>query len=184
MSLFDDMLKSPLPSAMYESDDDDYGFDDMKSGTSFDDDNPDYAGETAELNDEESQNVDAVINSVATPILISQELNDEEVKEFVEGVDGAIAEAEGFITEKTIVKFDKNAKKAQLFEIALAAVAREKKDPLYRKLETVYKMERILKAKLRKKYRSQATAKMKEYLSRARKSKSGILARIASKLSK
>lgn len=134
------------------------------------------------LSPEESQHVDDVMNSVATPMLISDELSEDEIKEFVEGVDSDIAVAEGFLTERTIVRFDKNAKKAQLYEVAIAAVAREKKDPLYRKLETVYKMERVLKAKLRKKYHSQANAKVKEYLARAKKSKSGILARIANKI--
>lgn len=135
------------------------------------------------LTPDESQHVDDVMNSVATPMLISDELDETQMKEFVESVDSDIAIAEGFLTERTIVKFDKNAKRSQLYEVAVAAVAREKKDPLYRKLETVYKMERILKAKLRKKYHTQANAKVKEYLARAKKSKSGLLARIASKIS-
>ena len=42
-------------------------------------------------------------------------------------------------------------------------------------------MERILKAKLRIKYHAQASRKVKEYLRKAQKSKSGILSRIASK---
>lgn len=138
-----------------------------------------------ELTPDESQRVDDTMNTVATPILIQDELNDEEsVREFVESVDSDIAVAEGFLTERTIIKFDKNAKKAQLYEVAVAACAREKKDPLYKKLETVYKMERILKGKLRKKYNSSAQKKVKEYLARAKKSKSSIISRIANKLTK
>lgn len=144
---------------------------------------PDDCPDCNPLTPDESQHVDDVMNSVATPMLISDELDEDEIKEFVESVDSDIAVAEGFLTERTIVRFDKNAKKAQLYEVAVAAVAREKKDPLYRKLETVYRMERILKAKLRKKYHTQANAKVKEYLSRAKKSKSGILSRIANKIS-
>lgn len=136
------------------------------------------------LTPDESQRVDDVMNTVATPMLLADELKDNDaMKEFVESIDSDIAIAEGFLTEKTIIKFDKNAKRAQLYEVAVAAVAREKNDPLYRKLETVYKMERILKAKLRKKYHSQANAKVKEYLARAKKSKSGLLSRIAKKIS-
>ena len=136
-----------------------------------------------DLTPDESQKVDEVMNAVATPLLIKNEFaSEDDYSEFVESVDSDIAVAEGFLTERTIVKFDKNAKKAQLYEVAVAAVAREKKDPLYKKLETVYKMERILKAKLRKKYHAQANAKVKEYLQRAKKSKSGILAKIAAKL--
>lgn len=134
------------------------------------------------LSPAESQRVDDVINTVATPILINGELTESEIEEFVNSMDSDIAVTEGFLMERTIVKFDKNAKKAQLYEVAVAAVAREKKDPLFKKLNTVYKMERILKAKLRKKYHAQAQQKVKEYLARARKSKSGILSRIANKI--
>lgn len=143
---------------------------------------PDDTVDTTPLTPEQSQKVDDTINAVATPILIGNELNDEQCREFVESMDSDIAVNEGFLTEKTIIKFDKNAKRAQLYEVAVAAVAREKKDPLYKKLQTVYKMERIIKAKLRKKYHSQAQQKVKEYLARAKKSKSGILARIANKI--
>ena len=136
-----------------------------------------------ELTPDESQRVDDVINTVATPILLKSELDEVGMNEFVEGIESDIVMAEGFLTERTIVRFDKNAKKAQLYEVAVRAVAREKKDPLYRKLETVEKMKRIIEAKLRKKYDSQARKKMKEYLDRAKKSKSGILAKIAHKLS-
>lgn len=139
--------------------------------------------DTTELTPEESQRVDDTINAVATPLLIQSELNNEEdIKEFVESTDSDIAIAEGFLTERTIIKFDKYARKAQLYEVAVAAVAREKHDPLYKKLTTVYRMERILKAKLRKKYHTQANVKVKEYLARAKKSKSGVLAKIAAKI--
>lgn len=136
-----------------------------------------------ELTPDESLRVDDTMNAVATPMLLADELDTEEsMREFVESVDSDIAAREGFLTERTIVKFDKQAKKAQLYETAVAACAREKKDPLYKKLETVYRMERILKAKLRKKYHSQAIVKVKEYLARAKRSKSGIISKIAKKL--
>lgn len=134
------------------------------------------------LTPDESQEADDLMNAVATPMLLADELDECDMKEFVESVDADIAIAEGFLTERTIVKFDKHAKRAQLYEVALRSVARAKNDPLYRKLETVEKMRRILRAKLSKKYHAQANAKVKEYLNRAKKSKSGILSRIAAKL--
>lgn len=138
---------------------------------------------STELTPEEDRKVDDTMNAVATPIMIQSELTDKEIEEFVESVDSDIAINEGLLTERTIVKFDKNARKNQLMAVAVLAVAREKKDPLYKKLNTIYKMERIIEAKLRKKYYSQATRKVQEYLKRARQSKSGILARAAAKLS-
>lgn len=139
--------------------------------------------EDTELTPDESKRVDDVINTVATPILLNSELDECDMKEFVEGLDIDIAVAEGFLTERTIVRFDKNAKRAQLFEVAVRAVAREKKDPLYRKLEWLEKMKRIIEAKLRKKYESPARKKVLGYIDRAKKSKSGILSKIAHKLS-
>ena len=138
--------------------------------------------DTEVLSPDESQRADDVINAVATPLMLNGELSEAEINEFVESVDSDIAIAEGLLTERTIVKFDKNAKRAQLYEVAVAACAREHNDPDFRKLQTVYKMERILKKKLRKKYNSQAQKKVKEYLARAKKSKSGIISRIAHKI--
>lgn len=135
-----------------------------------------------DLTPDEERNVDDVMNAVATPLILNNDLSEEEIKEFTNSLDGEIAEQEGFITERTIVRFDKNARKAQLYEVAIAAVGREKNDPDWRKLQTVYKMERKLKARLRKKYNALAMRKVKEYLDRARKSKSGVLAKLAAKL--
>ena len=134
-----------------------------------------------DLTPEEDRRVDDTMNAVATPLLVN-DLDESSFNEFTESADLDMAVAEGFLTERTIIKFDKNAKKAQLYEVAVAAVAREKKDPLFRKLQTVYKMERILKAKLRKKYDAAARRKVKEYLQRAGKSKSGFLANIVKKI--
>ena len=134
------------------------------------------------LTPEENRNVDDVLNSVGTALLLNDEMNEEEYKEFVNGLEGGIAEAEGFLTERTIVRLDKNAKKAHLYELALFTVAREKNDRDWKKLQTVYKMKRMLKARLRKKYNNLAMKKYREYLDRARKSKSGILAKIANKM--
>lgn len=136
-----------------------------------------------ELTPEEDREVDDLMNTVATPMLLADELKTEsDYKEFVESVDYDIAIAEGFYTERTIVKFDKTARLAQLYEVALASIARAKRDRDYRKLETVYAMERRLKAKLRKKYGPQAEKKAKEYLQRAKKSKSGVLSKVASRI--
>jgi hypothetical protein len=208
MSMFEKLLGEPLPSTVnskFEATDDGIEDTDLPKDTNTpaeecgDIDNPEVpaggdepapavppvtpAPEVVdELPPEEDQRVDDAMNAIATPLLIADEMDDEEIKEFAESTDAMILEAEGLLTERTIIKFDKHAKKAQLYEVAVAACAREHKDPLWRKLETVYKMERILKAKLRKKYNGPATRKVKEYLARAKKSKSGVLSKIASKV--
>lgn len=204
MSKFSDLLSKPLPSAkiadtpIVEGVDDVINVDDpidtpaADISGSTDLDGKLDAGEVVtkmdeedvELTPEESQKVDDTMNAVATPILIQSELNTEEaIKEFTESADCDIAEAEGFLTERTIVRLDKQARLKQLYEVAVIAIARAKKDRLYKKLQTLQKMERDIEAKLRKKYDAPAKKKAKEYLARARKSKSGVLARIANKLS-
>ena len=203
---FQDLLKQPLPSSYMESDEncesnecapaeeDSNLINDVKIPDIKDDPSTEFSpvqsqtpppiepepGEVKLSPDEDIEASDTM-NTVATPLLISS-MEDNDIKEFVNGVDGTIAETEGFLTEKTIVRFDKNARKEQLYEVAIRSCARAHKDPLYYKLETVYRMERILKAKLRRKYNSEANRKVKEYLAKAKKSKSGILSRIASKI--
>jgi phenylalanyl-tRNA synthetase beta chain len=85
--------------------------------------------------------------------------------------------------EITIEKIEKNAKKAQLYEVAWMTIARSKKDKDMRKLDMLYKMERVLKAKLRKRYHQLAIKKVKEWMGKKAKSKSGLIRRIVNKLS-
>lgn len=129
------------------------------------------------------QRMDDALTAVVAPILLSDEIGSEdEMKEFVESDDYHMAVYEGLITERTIVRFDKNAKRAQLYETAVRVCAREAKDPLYKKLMTVEKIKRTIEAKLRRKYNAPATKRVKEWLKRAQKSKSGLFAKIANKI--
>ena len=190
---FSDILKRPLPSAaagpVLESDDSDIDTKDIEKEVENEVKVEEVNEETSALTPEEDAAVDGAMDAVVPSLLLQGGVNDADIPgaidmaDMVESGEADILVSEGYLTEKTIVRFDKNAKRAQLYEVAVLTIAREKKDPLYRKLETVYKMERVLKAKLRKKYHSQANKKVKEWLERARKSKSGILAKIANKLS-
>lgn len=136
-----------------------------------------------ELDDAEDAEVDAALDAIAPTILLQDELSDEEKVEFVESAEMDILEEEGLINERTIIKFDKNAKKAQLYEVAWMTIARSKKDKDMRKLDMLYKMERILKAKLRKRYHQLAIKKVKEWMGKKAKSKSGLIRRIVNNLS-
>lgn len=136
-----------------------------------------------ELDDAEDAEVDAALDAIAPTILLQDELSDEEKVEFVESAEMDILEEEGLINERTIIKFDKNAKKAQLYEVAWMTIARSKKDKDMRKLDMLYKMERVLKAKLRKRYHQLAIKKVKEWMGKKAKSKSGLIRRIVNNLS-
>lgn len=139
--------------------------------------------EKGKLTEEEEQNIDERIKRVATPLLIQDELSDdEEVNMFKESVDTDVAMDEGYFTERTIVRFDKRARRSQLKKVAVFAIAKEKNDVLYRKLVTIWKLERKLEAMLCKKYNTQAEAKVKKYIADAKKSKSSIVKKAINKI--
>ena len=171
-------------------DDDDYDENCGKNCMEDSDENPEIpvasTVDTVDADDftpDEDQAINDTMDTVGTAVLLKNELNSEDaVKEFTESMDYDMAVAEGFMTERTIVRFDKKARKAQLYEVAVRACAREKHDPLYKKLMTIEKMKRVIEAKLRVKYNAPAQKKVKEYILRAQKSKSGVLAKIIKKI--
>lgn len=179
-------LTADAPSQMPEDDDDDT--------------------EEVELSPEEDAEADSIINLAATPIVLKEELTPSEVKEFAESEEYSIAVDEGFAFEsadetfactvgdifvateaakfsnKNIVRFTKEARTNQLFEVCVQACARAKNDPMYWKLHKVQELRRKIKAVLRVRYKGPAMKKAKEYLIRLRQSKSPTMAKAASKL--
>lgn len=130
------------------------------------------------------QKIDDTIQRAATPILLGGELSGDEADDFVESVNCDAAIADGFMTERTIVKFDKKARFAQLHKVAVLAIAKEKKDPLYKKLVTAWRIEKTIEGRLTDKYGSQANARVRVYLQRAKQSKSAPIKNAANKLDK
>ena len=70
------------------------------------------------------------------------------------------------VTERTIVRMDKKAKLSRAFRTSVFTIARRKKDVKFKKLLTIWRMERNLEAYLIKKYRSEALRMAKESLKR------------------
>ena len=157
-----------------------------------------------ELSPEEETDADQAMAVVATPLLLDDELKEESVyEEFADdfGVmveEGFLFESDadryldvennGFMTEaklfapKTRVQLNEADRRKQLFEVGVQASARAHNDPLYWKLQKCYKLERMIKAKLRQKYRGESLRRVKEYIKRLRASKSKILTAIAKKI--
>lgn len=198
----DDELDDMEASVHDEDDEDD---DDDIEGSDDDDE------DEATLSDDEEIEADKFMSLVATPAVLKNELTEEECKDFAESVDLEIAIDEGFFLEsdndgsifesdgdfdfddmltleaakfapKTKVVFSEKDRKKQLFEVGVAASARAHGDRDYMKLQKCYRLERILKAKLRKKYKAEALKRVKAYILRLKKSKSGILSKIADKI--
>lgn len=157
-----------------------------------------------ELTDDEEDEADQNMAIVATPVLLDDELKEESVvEEFMNEFPTMVAE--GFLLEsdldeyldtdmdsmfteakvfasKTRVQLNEKDRRKQLFEIGVQASARAHNDPVYWKLQKVYKLERIYKAKLRQKYRGEALKRVKAYVKRLKASSSGVLKKLGEKI--
>lgn len=105
----------------------------------------------------------------------------EEIRSLLEGtsLDNAIYN-ERLLSEKTIVRMDKHAKKNRYKMQAVLAIAKEKNDKLFKKLVTVWKMRKMLERKLAQKYGTAAERRAKEMIKKAKASKSAPVRKAAS----
>ena len=166
----------------------------------------DEDNDEVELSPEEEQEADDMMGVAATTVLIKDEMNKDEQKKFIESEEavraaineGLLLESDvndlaadlGLFTEKKnynkkmIIRLDKEAKQKQLFALAVNVSAAAHNDPDYRKLKKVNRMRKILRAKLVRKYKAEATKRMKVYYKKLTTSKSGPLAAIGKALHK
>lgn len=163
--------------------------------------------EPVELSAEEEREADDLMSLAGTTELLKSELNADERKEFLESsTETQIAVFEGFLLEsdvvppsedededimteakmynKTMVRFSREHRKAQLYAVALNVSARAHNDPDFIKLQKVQKMRRLLKKRIQKKYHAEAVRRMKVYYNRLKSSKSQVLSSLAKKISK
>ena len=192
---FAESLKAPLPSATAAATyaDQEERNNIVNGGMDVD---PDLAGAKAAadamaIHDEPCEDYDApgtpndetdvLIQKVGTPIVMKDALSAEECAAFKESVESDIAISEGFFTERTIVKFDKNARLSQLRRVSALALAKQANDPLFKKLNKVWKMERMLESKIYSKYKSKADQRARKLYANLKKSKSKTLSAAAQK---
>jgi hypothetical protein len=91
---------------------------------------------------------------------------------------------EKLLSEKTIVRLDKYAKKNRFKMQAVLAIAKEKNDKLFKKLVTVWKMRKMLEHKLEQKYGAMAERRAKEMMKKSKSSQSGAVRKAASFIGK
>ena len=158
-----------------------------------------------ELTPEEEIEADDMMKVAATTMLVNDELNAEEKVALLSNeAEIATVINEGFLTEtdvnmlaleaglvteakynnKMIIKLDAASKKKQLYALAVNVSAAAHNDKDYIKLKKVMKMRKILRTRLEKKYRTEATKRMKIYFKRLRNSKSNTLSNIGTKADK
>lgn len=112
-------------------------------------------------------------------------LTQEELEAFLENyneVSNAIGEE--VLMEKSIVRLDKQAKLSRAQKVAVFTVAKEKNDPLFKKLLTVWRMERFLEAQLFKKYGNEGMRRAKKAMQQGSQSKSNLVKKVAKNLQK
>lgn len=98
--------------------------------------------------------------------------------------DLAAAISENVVLEKTIVRLDKQAKLSKARKMAIFAIAKEKKDPKFKKLITIWKWERYIETYLDKRYGDEAMRRARKTVSNASKSKSKMVSKAGKSLNK
>lgn len=139
--------------------------------------NDDLLSENAGITQENPDNDVLLMEAVLNANLTSDELEalSEDSKEL------AILQDENILQEKSIIKFDKNAKLKRLESQSIIVIAREKRDRDLNKLLRVWKMRRILLDRLKKKYINQARARARQILRTMSHSKSNSAKKAASR---
>ena len=132
---------------------------------------------------------DNAMSSYAQSVIIEaamlESLSAEEIEDFVSDPNATdTAVTEGVVLEKTIVRLDKKARLQNYYKAAIFTIAKEKNDRDFKKLMTVWKAERVLEAKLEKKYGNEAMRRAKQAMKEAKKSKVPIFNKVAKKTTK
>lgn len=193
----DDEIADSINDLDMDMDDDEFDPDDVDDEDIDGNGIPDEDEIPEPLDGEDDRKADEMMAIATTPMLIRDELTAEEAANFYESTDADIAISEGLVLESDIedlyqegvfaspnkpFKMTKQARFRQLYEMSVLIESRMHNDPMYTKLQKAYKIERICKKHLRKKYHNLALRRAKIYLKRLMKSKSGVLNNIGKKL--
>ena len=131
-------------------------------------------GSDDEITTESSQLIlEAAIQEFATP---------DELKEILESHSTVndLLEMDA-VSEKTLVRLDKNARISQTQKMAMFTIARERNDPDFKKLLTVWRMERNLETKLHRKYGNEAMRRAKVIVQKNYKQRGNAFVKITDK---
>lgn len=140
----------------------------------------DKDGNQVDLDMEESNEASAMIIEAAMLDAYSTEELNNLVENYVNDLDKAVNE--DILMEKSIIRLDKAAKKSKAEKMATFQIAKEKKDRDFKKLLTVWKLERFLENKLTKRYGAQAKTLAKKKMKDSSKSKSKSVSNAAGKV--
>jgi hypothetical protein len=111
-----------------------------------------------------SQIMQVAIEDIAIESVI-EELSENQSASLLEGV----LPEDLVVMEKTIVRMDKNAKRQRAYKLAILQCAKEDDNKDYKKLETIWKMEKYLMRRLERKYAARARSRMHQTSKKASK---------------
>lgn len=120
--------------------------------------------------------------ALLTEAAILENATAEEIESFLsnsEEIDAALNEE--IVTERTLVRLDKSARINQQQKVAVFTIAKEKNDPKFKKLVTVWRMERMLEDDLFKKYGNEGLRRAKKNVQKQTVSGSSFVKRVANK---
>ena len=122
------------------------------------------------------------VNALIIECAILDTFSNEEIESLTENTyDLGKAINEDILVERSIVRLDKEAKKNKAYKMAIFQIAKEKGDRDFKKLMTLWKLERFIEEKLTKRYFAPAKAKAKEAMKKAKNTKSKVVAKITRK---
>lgn len=126
---------------------------------------------------------DTEVSSLIVECAILDTFSNEEIESLTENTyDLGKAINEDILVERSIVRLDKQAKKNKAFKMAVFQLAKEKGDKDFKKLMTLWKLERFLEEKLTKRYFAQANQLAKESLKKASFTKSKVVGKAVDKV--
>ena len=122
------------------------------------------------------------VNSLIIECAILDTFSSEEIESLTENTyDLGKAINEDILVERSIVRLDKEAKKNKAYKMAIFQVAKEKNDRDFRKLLTLWKLERFIEAKLEKRYSAQAKQLAKQAMKNSKNTKSKAVGKAVNK---
>lgn len=130
------------------------------------------------MNDEDTVSLESLSMLIEAAIL--ENASSEEINEYVSNHGQTQSDIKNeIVTERTIVKLDKNAKISKMTKLAAFQIAKEKNDPKFKKLLTIWRMERFLEAYLIKRYGAEAQRRAKKAVMSAGKSSTPLVKKVA-----
>lgn len=119
---------------------------------------------------------------IISEAILAEQLSRSELDELCEAADVCNDLVEqGIVQERTIVRLDKHAKLNRAFMAAVFQIAKEKNDPKFKKLLTIWNAERKLEKYLINKYQSAAMKRAKVAVANLGKRKKDTTNRVVAK---